>query len=280
MKKITLIMIFSFMILTVNSWDKFDVNTFMSNDDINKIVSGEIITRMYLKYDAEGENTDLSIKIPVTQFVNEDLSNYEMITDEKAFIPYDLEKEGKIKFYNTITAASKLKGMKYYSRKAGEVLELIVDCFQTNEKGKKIDDIKYESIDKYIKGTFRQKDNKFGTLDFTNELYNDGNDFALVTTCNDSIPLVSKGGEYKVCSYFFYDETKKGFYYYTVYVMKIRNEMFLKKGGIITLHPTTFSNRLRAATTHLAILLGNDWGNKRNPWDEDKLKAHFYRNYK
>jgi hypothetical protein len=61
--------------------------------------------------------------------------------------------------------------------------------------------------------------------------------------------------------------------------MRIRIEMLLKKGGLATLYPTTFSNRLRAGTVHLAKLLGLNWSAKLNPWDEDKMEEGYYRNY-
>jgi hypothetical protein len=43
---------------------------------------------------------------------------------------------------------------------------------------------------------------------------------------------------------------------------------------------TLFSNRLRALTVHLVKLLGLNWDNKLNPWDEQKLIAGFYRTYR
>jgi hypothetical protein len=60
----------------------------------------------------------------------------------------------------------------------------------------------------------------------------------------------------------------------------IRSDSFINGKGIMTLNPTTFSNRLRAATTHIGILLGQEnWADKRNPWDYTKLRNGGYRNY-
>ena len=73
---------------------------------------------------------------------------------------------------------------------------------------------------------------------------------------------------------FIYDEEKEGFFYYTVSPIRIRIDLALKK-----LSPTTFSNRLRATTVHLAKLLGLDWEDKYNPWIEEKLLSGGYKNY-
>jgi hypothetical protein len=61
--------------------------------------------------------------------------------------------------------------------------------------------------------------------------------------------------------------------------MRIKVDSMLKKDNNLTLYPTTFSNRLRAATVHLAKLIGLNWDSKLNPWDEDMLEAGKYRNY-
>ena len=42
---------------------------------------------------------------------------------------------------------------------------------------------------------------------------------------------------------------------------------------------TLFSNRLRATTVHLAKMLGLNWDDKLNPWDEQKLLQGYYRTY-
>ena len=88
---------------------------FFSTSEMKRVISGDIITRMYLKYNTLGENTHLKIQIPQTNFTIEDFSRYEMITDEKAFIPFDLNTKSKLRLYNILNAYSRLEGMKYWS---------------------------------------------------------------------------------------------------------------------------------------------------------------------
>jgi len=277
MQKLTMISIILLLGLTsLFSSDQLNINDILTNEEADKVFSGEIITRMYLKYNTKNENTDLSILPPKTKYTNEDFSKYEMITDEKAFFPYEIKSEDdKLKFYNNMTAFTKLAGMKYWSRRVKDVEELLLKSHRiAGKKGYfKKDDLKYDQIKPELTSYYVQKDNKFGTLTFKSDLYNEGNNFTMVNTCMEGIPLASKEGEYKVIATFVYDEEKKGFFYYSIYAMRIRTEWLLKDGGIITLRPTTFSNRLRAGSVHFAKLLGLDWENKLNPWHEKTLKS-------
>jgi|GEM_PF-444314 len=287
-KKITIIILICvLMLINLYSYSPVTADTFFNNKEAEKVKNGDIITRMYLKYNAVGENTDLNIDVKKTKYADEDFSVYEMITDEKAFLKVNIDSENdKLKFYNTLIAYSKLKGMKYFSRRIQKVQELIVDSFRIEspkDKKNKLNDQRLTIIVPKLENYFLQEDNKFGKLVFKSELYNEGDNFILINTCVNPLSKsginICKSNEYKVISYFIYDKNLKGFYYYSVYVMRIRIEMLLKKGGLGTLYPTTFSNRLRAGTVHLANLLGLNWGNKINPWDEDKLEDGFYKNY-
>ena len=282
MKKMLLILITLFALSFVYAEENLKpltVDTFFSEKDIERTLSGEIVTRMSIKYNAWNENTDNSIYVPSSQYANEDFSIYEMISDEKAFIPYKLTEESKLNFYNTIVAYSKLQGMKYYSRRIGQVQELMVNCYRVeSEKNKKrINDEVFTTIPPKSTNYFFQEDNKFGKLTFRSEVYNEGNSFAIVNTCMQPITYlvyVNRKEEFKSISYFIYDEENEGFFYYTVNPIRIRIDLALKK-----LSPTTFSNRLRATTVHLAKLLGLDWEDKYNPWIEEKLLSGGYKNY-
>lgn len=260
--------------------EELTVNMFMTEQEIDRVKSGEIITRMYIKYNHHEEATDLDLPVPSTSYAPVNYKNYQMITDEKAFLPYELNEKTKMTFYNTISDASKLAGMQYYSRRVDEVKTLVINAYPTTKKWVKIKDQQpLTEIQPHITGYFRQKDNKFGLLSFESDLYNERNNFVLVNTCKTPIPLVCYSDEYKTITYFIYDEEAKGFYIYTVFLLVIRTDSLLNGKGLMTLNPTTFSNRLRAATTHIAILLGVDWSDKRNPWDSDKMKRGEYRNY-
>jgi len=268
------------------SAQELDLHSFFNKNDLKRVKDGEIITRMYLKNDVKNENTDISINVPKTDYTNEDSSIYEMISDEKAFIPYEINSEkDKLTFYNTLTAYSKLSGMKYHSRRVNKVKELIVESYKIESPKirKKLEDTEYDSINSKEINYFLQEDNKFGKLIFRSEVFNNNNDFVLINTCvlpvKKLIFSVSNKEEYKFISYFIYDEKMKGFYYYTVNLMRIRLKILLDKNSKYALHPTTFSNRLRAGTVKLGILLGLDWADKINPWIEKLLLKDHYKNY-
>lgn len=273
------IFFFTFAIICEEGIKPLEVKSFFSEKEIERVLNGEIITRMSIKYNEWNENTDLKIDIPKTKYSNEDFSHYEMISDEKAFIPYNLNEKNKLDFLNILTSYSKLQGMKYYSRKADEVLELIINCYRVeSEKNKKrISDEVYKTIPQETTSYFFQEDNRFGKLIFRSKLYNEGNNFVMINTCTQPITFVvfvNRREEFKFITYFIYDEEREGYFYYTVNPIRIRIDIALKK-----LSPTTFSNRLRATTVHLSKLLGLNWEDKYNPWDPDKMEKGEYRNY-
>lgn len=286
MKKIFLLIIISLIMIPLNAQEKLSLNTFFNEKDIARVLKGEIITRMYLQNNAVGENTDLSITVPKTRYASEDFSIYEMITDEKAFFPYKMDSgTSKLKFYNILTAYSKLSGMKYFSRKIQKVQDFILECYriESENKRKSVEDVSYTEIKPEIINYFLQKDNKFGRLSYESKLYNEGDNFVLINTAIDPIQTfvvqIAKKNENKIITYFIYDKEKEGFFYYSVNVMRIRVKFVLSKNEVMTLYPSTFSNRLRAATVHFAKLLGLDWNDKINPWDEDMLQDGKYKNY-
>jgi hypothetical protein len=254
---------------TIFSIEDVSIKTFFSNEELSVINNNQLISRMYLKYNAAGENTNEFITIQRTKYNDEDFSKYEIISDEKGFIPYVLTEESKLKFYNTLCSFSKLKGMKYYSRRAGKIEQLIEECYRvTSKSGKKHDDTVYDKIQPKITNMFFQKDNKFGKLFFRSDLYNEGDNFVLINTDLDPVSklifTINEKEEYKIFCFFIYDKEKKGFYYYTFQVMRVRVDSVLKMKDLFS--PTTFSNRLRASTVHLAKLLGLDWTDRLNPW--------------
>ncbi len=253
--------------------------------DISRLKSGEIITRMYIKNDAVDENTDLNIVVPRPSFLKEDFSQYEMVTDEKAFIPYKLDNDSKLALYNNLIAFSKLKGMKYYSRRVQEVKDLIVDSYRIKSPDDKsrTNDVSSLTIPAVTTSYFVQKDNIFGTLTFKSDLYNENDNFILINTCEDKISKfifnICSREEYKILTYLIYDGKSAVYFYYSANLMRIHDAAFLKPGSKLTLYPTTFSNRLRGATVHFAGMMGLNWDDKINPWDEKKLKHGLYKNY-
>ena len=186
MKKIIFFLIIQiFFIINLLAEDSLSIKTFFSNKDIKRVLNGEIVSRMCIKGNASGENTDLKIDIPKTKYANEDFSIYEIIIDEKAFFPYNLKNDSsKLKFYNILTAYSKLKGMQYYSRMRKQIEPFILDSKRIDpDNYSVINDKKYNEIKSKSENYFYQRDNKFGKLKFKSELYNNGNNFIMINTC-------------------------------------------------------------------------------------------------
>ena len=231
-------------------------------------MNGDILPQMWVKYNAKNENSVESIAIPTTKYNNEDYSVYEVVTDERFFIPYTLTDESKLSLYNVLTSYTGLKGMQYYSRRAGKESLLIKKCYRVKSVAdEKMPDIVYDSIQPKISNMFLQKDNKLGTLYFRNELFNDGDNFVMVNTCvvpiTKALFTINDKNEYKIYSFFIYDAEAGGYFCYSFQVLRVKLDSVLKSGMI---SPTTFSNRLRASTVHLYKMLGIDKSDKLNPW--------------
>lgn len=269
MKKFFYFIFVLFFSINLYPAEPVELNTFFTEEDFNKINDNQIISRMYIKHNARGENSDKEIIIPRTKYLDEDFSQYEIIADEKGFLPFDLTQESKLKFYNILTSFSKLEGMEYYSRRAGKKELLIKKCYRVESlSGKRHDDMVYNEIKPKVSNMFYQEDNKFGKLFYRSDLYNEGDNFILVNTCLEPLSKlifsINEKEEYKICSYYIYNKEKKGFYYYSFLVMRVRvNALLSMKQGY---SPTTFSNRLRASSVHLAKLIGLDWTDKLNAW--------------
>ena len=270
MKKLSILTILCFVAVAVFADVSADlsVSTFFSAEQQAAVVNGDILPQMWVKYNAKNENSVESITIPRTKYNDEDYSIYEVITDEKFFIPYELTDESKMKFYNVLTSYSGLKGMQYYSRRAGKESLLIKKCYRVKSvSDEKMPDIVYDSIQPKISNMFLQKDNKLGTLYFRNELFNDGDNFVMVNTCvvpiTKALFTINDKNEYKIYSFFIYDAEAGGYFCYSFQVLRVKLDSVLKSGMI---SPTTFSNRLRASTVHLYKMLGINKSDKLNPW--------------
>lgn len=268
MKKTLLLIWGALLTLNIYALDPVRPDTFFSQDELNRTFNGEIIPRMYMKYNSRGENSHENFEIKRTRFNDEDYVPYEIKADEKGFIPFVLTEDNKLSFYNLLISFSKLEGMEYYSRRAGKIEKLVEECYRVESKAdKKYKDKSYNTISPRITTMFKQKDNKFGELFYRSELYNEGNNFVLVNTCIDPLSKfifnLNNSEEYKQIAFYMYDEEKQGFYYYTALVCRFRIDALLKTKKV---GPTSYSNRLRAASVHLAKLLGVDWRNKLNAW--------------
>jgi hypothetical protein len=277
MLKRILLPVFSIFFIS-NLFCQVKLNDIFNKDEILRVKNGEIISRMYLKTNPENVNTHLKIDIPKTQFTPEDYSIYEVLNDEKAFIPYKISDESKLKLYNTLTSFSKSTGMVYYSRRIAQPQTFIIFCSKVDSlKNKKnLPDSIYNEINPKIENYFIQQDNKFGKFVYKSDLYNFYDDFVMVNTCMEPMSVINSKGDTKIVSFFIYSKEDNGYFYYTVSSMRIRFGLSLITGKT---NATLFSNRLRASTVHLVKLLGLNWDDKLNPWDEQKLLQGFYRTY-
>jgi hypothetical protein len=243
---------------------------FFSDAETKTLLDGELITKGFLKNTSlvHTANTDDLLNIPVSQYINKDLSSYEMLCTEKAFLKYELSEDSKLSLFNSLTAFSKLTGMKYFSRLDKNVKTLIADCHRIESAAdmKRADDIVYKTISPKTVNYFKITDNRLGDLVFRSELYNEGNNFILKNVCVQPIKKffisVCNSEEYQLITFFIYDADAKGYFYYSINAMRIRSGYFLKLGK---LSAGSFANRIRGNTAQIIKLLGLDWG--------DRLKA-------
>lgn len=272
MKKIY---IFILLLLSISLYSENipSIESLFNQKELVRLKNGEIITRMFLKTNPQKANTDLKLVLPKTDFTPDGLSSYDMITDEKAFIPYILTDETKLKLFNTLTGYSKLKDMVYYSRRISQVQTLILNSYKVESvsKKKQISDKTYTEILPFTENYYFQEDNKFGKFIFKSQIFNKGDDFVMVNTAvSPSYPTT------KLITFFIYDKQIGGYFYYSVDVMNFGIGLAIIASKT---NATLFSNRLRAGTVHLAKMLGLNWMDKINPWDETKLNEGKYRNY-
>ena len=251
----------AFMPLPAGAAKLISLQSLFSAAEITAVLQGKIITRTYLKGSPSvnvGNRNDL--RIPSSEYIG-DFSNYEMVADEKAFIPYRLTKENRLAFYNLLASHSRLTGMKYYSRTDNKLEPFIIDSHSVDstEGVRGTADPVYASIEKKRESFFRIRDNRFGDMVFRSNLYSEGDCFIVKNTC--AVPLskyglsLSRAGEYQMINVLLYDGKAGGFYYYAVHALRIRSDALLKSG---MLSAWSFANRLRAGTIHTARMLGVD----------------------
>ncbi len=241
------------------------ISSIFSAEEIRSVKRGNIITRSYLKHN-KGFNTrgDSRIILPKTQYTAA-LPDYEMISDEKAFMPYRLNKESKLKLYNLFLAFSRLAGMTYHPRTGGKPRLLITESTRVDpgNKWRRIQDEISPDIAAKKESYFRIVDRRFGGIVLKNEIIHDNNGFIIRNTAINPISKygfpICKAGEYQLIYFIIYDKSPNGFYYYAIHTLKIRNTMLLKSRK---LRSEDFANRLRGETVHRAKLLGLNWSGK------------------
>jgi hypothetical protein len=254
--------------LSSASYAAITAGDFFSKNEIDYILKGGVITSVRLKYNSD-IITNESFKNQSAEKENKYSESWfnssEMISIEKGFIPYKIDADSKLKFYNALLSFSSLAGMKYYSHKARSVEPFILKAYGivSPDNQSRIKDLRADKIDIKKTNYFLMSDNKFGELVFRSELYSDGNDFILKNICVHPVRKfgvkINDSSEYATMSYFLYDIRLKGFFYYSVSALRIKSDFFLKINAV---SPKGFGNRLRAGTVHLVKNLGIDWNGK------------------
>ncbi|MBN2039397.1 MAG: hypothetical protein JW864_05110 [Spirochaetes bacterium] len=236
---------------------KFDA--FFNESEKNILLKGEIITKVFLKHrgTVHTPDSDNKIKIPESIYIDKDISGYELICVEKAFLPCENESGIRI-FYEQLNNISGLTKVMYYSRTDEQYRQLITESRKINRP----ESIKFpESILQPVsRNYFSITDNRFGNLKFKSELYRDGNSLVLKNICIQPMEkyfaTINHKYEYRLISFFIYDRKAGGYFLYSINAMRIRSRMILNLG---ILKPESFGNRIRAYTVYFAGLLGLDW---------------------
>lgn len=245
---------------------------FFSKDEIDYVQKGGVITSVYLKY-SDDIITDGRFKhqsVTNDKYSESWFNSSEMLSIEKGFIPYNLNADSKLKFYNALLSFSSLEGMKYYSHKARSVEPFILKAYRITspENQSQVKDIRADKIETGKTNYFLMSDNKFGELVFKSDLYSDGNDFILKNICVHPVRKfgvkINESGEYVTMTYFLYDIRLKGYFYYSVSALRVKSDFFLKINAI---SPKGFGNRLRAGAVHLVKNFGIDWNYKIKAFD-------------
>ena len=274
MKKLYFVIIFLSFALFIfsNEYDNENLSSYFENlidilfskEEQLKMTDGKFISRMFAKHNPKQENTHSSINIPITKWTPKELSNYEIIIDDKVFFNYDIKnmtEEKKLDSLNYLVSYSKLKDIIFYSKSSKKNEILLKKSCRVDNNDKELEDIKYDRLLPYIKNRSFQKDARLGETYFTSEVYNYKNNFVVVNSSDRPIFKALKIGEnygdYKVVAFYIYDEKKGGYYCYFINAFRINES--LVKAGLVT--PTTFSYRIRASIVHFLKFFGKDYSN-------------------
>ena len=243
------------------------IEMFFEPDEVNKVLQGDIYT--FSRFGNKIKNADGSnriVKLPVTEYIAKELSGYEMVTVEKAFFPYDLKTESKLAFYNYLQRYSTLAGTLYYSRTDRKVQKLVLESYRVDSTDlkQKEEDTVHTQIKDYHRDYVYLKDNRFGKIVFSSEIFHKNDHFVMRQTNIKPLSMfripVNDKGQYQLISFYIYDKDRKGYFYYTVHAMKVRGGLIRTLGR---LSPESLANRTRAMTVHIAAFFEMDWSKRR-----------------
>lgn len=250
-------------------WADAPVSAFFTPGERASVKKGAIISRAAL---AGGEGFNLpagaSIILPRSRHIPRELSGYEMLAEERAFMPYDMNPPKALSLYNSLFAFSKFAGIRYYSRTDKKLLTYILSSSRIASPGGGgvLPDPVYGAVEPGRTCHFKIRDNRFGDITFSHEVLSDGGTFVVKSVCVHPLRkmgfTIAGAGEYRLTSLFLYSPADRGFYYYGLHALRVRTGFFNSSG---LLNAESFANRLRAETVRRAGLLGLDWNAKIRP---------------
>lgn len=237
---------------------------YFSDGEKEKLAAGTIMTRSYLKGVGMVNSGSWKgkIKIPPIPKFKWNLNSYEMIVEEKAFMPCRLDGSGFLALYNGLGAFSRLTGMQYYSVSDRKLLPFILKCHRivSPQSPRKVSDVRFSKIPERTTAYFILEDNRLGEMTFRNTMYSDGKNFLAINSCINPIKkfllTINEAYEYHQITIMMYDHSRKGFFYYGVQAMRVRSGI-VERFSI--LKPDSFGNRMRALTVRTAGILGLTW---------------------
>ncbi|HPS58172.1 MAG TPA: hypothetical protein PK514_08700 [Spirochaetota bacterium] len=190
---------------------------------------------------------------------------YDVVIVEKAYLKVRSTDSSRLKIFNTISARSGLKGMKYYSITGGNVAKLVLESFSVKSCTDRTflpDQVAAVIPEKY-QSSFIIKDNRMGTICFNSSVeYNN----AVFTETDVSCGKVSRlgmrvfnDGGYLIRHYIVPDDSGEGYFYCSVQIMKVESSIMKK---LDLLNPENFGNRVRGETVHFFSRMGYDISGK------------------
>jgi len=224
--------------------------------------NGNIMTFVYMK----GKGNASSGIDDIGDFCNisalpSGWDGYDVVIVEKAYLRAGVGAAANLRIFNTLTARSRLKGMKYYSISEGTAAKLILESYSVKSCAdrSRIADEAPETIPAMRESAFIIKDNRLGVICFNGRVeYRGGmfmeNDISCGRVTRLGMDVFNDGG-YVIKRYIIPDDSGSGYFYCSVQIMAVESSIMKR---LDLLGPENFGNRIRGETVHLLGLAGYD----------------------
>ena len=243
-----------------------DADEFFNFSQKKMVKKGRILTRVRVKgtggFNLSGKDT---FPLPRSKRIPPTFSDYEVLAEERAFIPYNLNRGGRLRFYNSLFAFSRFAGTKYYSSTDRSLLTYLPESSVVDSVTfrKKYPDPVFGAITAKRTIYYRVRDNRFGEIVLRGDIFAGNNLYSIESRNVHSlkklgITVVAKD-MFRTMAVFLYDEQASGFYYYSLHAIRFNNGFFASSGF---LKADSLANRVRAETVRRAFILGHNWNGK------------------